>query len=61
VNGAILIAWMFYTWGDLTVIQVELNRVIQWINYLDLEEDKKRWIISEMVYHDTRLDNGRIQ
>jgi len=52
---------MFYTWGDLTIIQVELNRVIQWINYLDLEEDKTRWIISEMDYQDTRLDNGRIQ
>ena len=37
------------------------RRVIQWINYLDLEEDKKLWIISEMDYQDTRLDNGRIQ
>jgi len=38
-----------------------LNKAIQWINYLGLEEDKKRWIKREMDYTDTILDNGRIQ
>jgi len=40
LNVVILNLWIFYIWGVLTVIQVVLNKVIQWINYLDLQEDK---------------------
>ena len=40
LNVVILNLWIFYIWGVLTVIQEVLNKVIQWINYLDLQEDK---------------------